>query len=208
MSAIFETREFFDLIKKGIISKPANLVSLCGERRVGKDYLAQALVERHGAKRLSFSDEVRDLAQTVFSWFDAYMPDEQKDKTYEAPENFHRVTGRDILLHAGRARDIDPEYFVRRFVANQLKSVYENPDVLHIITDFRTPDEYNSFLKPMGVPIIKIVRMGGPPTSEFEMYIKEFPHYDWVYKNAHIGPDEFLSRFKVFAGDKSLKGVK
>lgn len=150
-----------------------NLLCLCGERQRGKDFLTQHLIKTVGAKRLSFSDEVRNLAHTLHPWFDAF-DEYHKDKVYPAPENVLGLTGRDILLSAGRVRDVDPAWFVKRFVASQLPQVIANPNRLHVITDFRTPDEYSGFLQPNGIPIMKITRDVEIEPHPFEEWIRNF----------------------------------
>jgi hypothetical protein len=153
-----------------------NVISLCGERRRGKDYLAKVLINELGAKRLSFSDEVRNLAMKVFPWFDAY-DDSQKDKVYDHPYNVGKKTGRDILLLVGRVRDVDGSYFARSFLENQLKAAVEDRNQLYVITDFRTPEEHKLVIEPFNIPTIKVYRYVDPkefPPQEFEEYIRNY----------------------------------
>jgi hypothetical protein len=171
---------------------------------VGKDYLASILVKEHNAVRLSFSDEVRNLAQVMFPWFNAYMPDEQKDKVYEHPNNTTGATGRDIILVAGKVREVDSKYFVRAFIKNQMPAVIANPERLYVITDFRTEDEYEELLKPLDVPIIKVERKSGLAPHPFEEYIRGFNDFHATFNNCLDGTGPFLDFFKHFAEQKGV----
>jgi hypothetical protein len=134
--------------------------------------------------RLSFSDEVRHLAQNIFPWFNAF-DDTQKEKVYDHPNNTMKVTGRDILLTTGKVRDVDGQYFARAFLKNQMPKVLANPGCLYIITDFRTPEEFQQVIQPFKVPTIKVMRQVDEalyPPQAFEEYIRRFTS-DYVYDN-------------------------
>lgn len=182
-----------------------NLVCLGGERRRGKDYLTKALVDKYGAKRLAFGDEVRELAMEIFPWFNAYMEDDQKEQVYPHPMNNKNATGRDVLITVGKVREVDDFYFLRRFIENRLEEVVKNPDRLFIITDFRTPSEYSDFLQPLQIPIIKIIRDSDLPTHPFETFIKDFNGADAVFHNSLEGTEAFVDFFGHFARQKGVK---
>ncbi|ACV50253.1 putative deoxynucleotide monophosphate kinase [Delftia phage PhiW-14] len=150
-----------------------NVLCLCGERQRGKDYLTALLGRKFGATRLSFSDEVRRLAGDLHPWFDPWE-EQYKERVYPAIENVNNLTGREILLSAGRIRDVDPAYFVKKFMAHQLPHVLAEPDRLFVITDFRTPDEYAGFLEPNGIPTLKVTRDMDDLPHPFEEWIRQF----------------------------------
>ncbi len=182
-----------------------NLVCLCGERRTGKDYLTNHLVNKYGAKRMAFGDEVRVLAQQLHPWFNAYMDDDQKDSAYSHPINTNGLTGREIILSVAKVREVDSKYFVRSFIKNQLQSAIDNPTQLHVITDLRVmKDEYYDFLKPLNIPVIKIERNTGLPVHPFEVDIRDF-RGDYTFLNYYDGVELFDASFLRFAKDERIE---
>lgn len=188
-----------------------NLVCLCGERRRGKDYLTKGLIEEFGAIRVSFSDEVRRTAALLFPWFPAFdISDDEKDQVFVHPYNTQNATARDILLMAGKVRDVDGRYFVRNFIDNQFVNVLANPDKLYVITDFRTRDEYEGFLEIMKVPTIKILKdvdKDKYPDHPFEDYIRAFNKQQAAFFNSLPGTKAFVEFFKVFAQENGVANV-
>lgn len=188
-----------------------NLIALCGERRRGKDHFTKHLVEKFGAVRLSFSDEVRRLADDIFPWLDSFNIDESlKDTPLKSIYNPNNLTPRDIWKLVGKVRDVHPQFFVKRFLENQYRQVIQSPNTLFIITDLRTPDEIDYFIKPFSVPTLKIIS----PTADgiyehdpFETFIKEY-ETDELFVNHMNGNDEFDVYFKQVAEKYKLQGVK
>lgn len=199
--------ETSDLLKGYFDKLPniKNMIAIGGERRRGKDYLTSSLIERYGATRLAFGDEVRELAQEIFPWYNAYMPDDDKDKLYIHPNNNKKVTGRDILITVGKARDVDDYYFLRRFIEKRLLDVIANPNRLFVITDFRTKTEHQDFLSPLQIPTLKIVRdVPGLETHPFEVFIRDFQDTT-IFNNNTEGSEAFLKFFPIFAKSKGVQ---
>lgn len=177
------------------------IVAFMGEYKSGKDYFALHLANTQGAVRLSFSDEVRRLATKLFPWLPFHITPEQKDVPFKHEQNPNNLTPRQIWLTVGKVRDVDPHYFVNEFIATNdaiLDQCFRK-DNLYIITDFRTPQEWD-FLHASGIPIMKIKlndRTGLPP-SDFEEYVRQFKHYDALFINHKNGTDEFDEYFKDF----------
>lgn len=180
-----------------------NIIAICGERRRGKDHLTNFLVQKYGAVRLSFSDEVRKVVHKVFPWLDVFnIKDDQKDVPFEHPFNPYRFTPRDITKMIGKIRDIHPQVFVYEFLQGQYKRALENPDTLFVITDFRTIDEWVQFIKPFNVPTVKIISKKADSQFEpdsFEDFIRAF-EADHVYDNTEMnGTDDFQKFFEWLA---------
>ena len=177
------------------------IVAFMGEYKAGKDYLCEHLAKTQGAVRLSFSDEVRRLATELFPWLPFNISPEQKDKPFKHEQNPNNLTPREIWLTVGKVRDVDPYFFVNRFIEYndaELDRCFRD-DNLFIITDFRTPQEYD-FLRCSCIPIIKIDRedRSGLPPSEFEEYVRQFTGYNSRFINRMNGVDEFDDFFKQF----------
>lgn len=170
--------------------KPLQMVAFMGERQSGKDYLAAHLAKKYGVRRLSFSDEVRRLAQKMFPWMDFDYPPELKDQPLDHPENPKAWTPRQLWLHAGKVRDIDGAYFVRRFAENQLPAAREVGGI-QVITDFRTPEEWE-FLKENRVPVIKILcDRTNIEDHPFEEYTRQFQNQTASFYNNKTGTEGF-----------------
>lgn len=178
------------------------IIAFMGEYASGKDYFCEWLVKTQGAKRLSFSDEVRRLANQIFPWLPVDITPEQKDVPFVHPSNPQNLTPRQIWLTVGKVRDVDPFYFVNKFEENH-ENIMDHcfaPDNLYIITDFRTPQEYWFLSQDPPIPIIKIMRESreGLPPSDFEEYVRNFHGQNATFINRMNGTDEFDEFFRQF----------
>jgi hypothetical protein len=187
------------------------IIAFMGEYASGKDYLCQHLVDKYNAQRLSFSDEVRRLTQTIFPWMPFDFDPAVKDKPFIHPSNPHGLTPRDIWLLVGKVRDVNPKHFVEQFARfnyENLIEAYEKPDRLYIITDFRTADEWD-FIQKYQIPVIKIEREDrtGLVPSAFEDFVRRFKEYDAIFTNNFNGTDEFDVFIKEFTNGKYARKV-
>jgi hypothetical protein len=182
------------------------VVAFMGERKSGKDYFCEYIDKKFYGTRLSFSDELRRLTVDVFPWLPFDVPAEQKDDPFPHIYNPNNHSMRDIWKILGKVRDVDPKFFVRKFKENQ----YSNRDPersnrLHIITDFRTPDEWD-FLQAAKIPVIKIVRENrdGIEPDPFEQYVRDFTEYDGIFINKLDGTSSFHDYFVDFCAVKNI----
>lgn len=183
-----------------------SVIALMGERKSGKDYFCEYIDKHFYGTRLSFSDEVRRLAVEVFPWLPFDVPAETKDEPFPHIYNPNGLSIRDIWKLVGKVREVDSKYFVRKFKANQF--VGKDPQLstrLHIITDFRTADEWD-FIRENKIPVIKIIRENrdGIEPDPFEEYVREFRFYDGLFKNKLNGPQEFHEFFVKFCAAKNI----
>jgi hypothetical protein len=184
------------------------IFAFMGEYKSGKDYFAEYLAKTQGAVRLSFSDQVRVLANQLFPWLPVYVSPENKDQPFTHPNNPNNLTPRDIWLVAGKVRDVDPNFFVNQFIEthDHILDQCFRKDNLYIITDFRTPNEWD-FLKAARIPVIKIEledRSHLPP-SDFEEYVRQFQDYDAYFLNSMNGTSEFDEFFNAFKDNYARK---
>lgn len=175
------------------------IIAFTGEKKSGKDFFCEFLGEKLGAERLSFSDEVRRLAHDTFPWLPFHIHPDLKDVPFEHISNPNNFTPREIWLRLAKVRDIDPHFFVKKFVDNVWGEVCRFSEELYIITDLRTEEEY-MFLKEHDVPIIKIVRENrdGIKEDDFEDWVREFTRYDELFVNKMNGSDDFEKFFTQF----------
>lgn len=183
------------------------IIAFMAEYATGKDYFCEHLLYTGRAShRLSFSDEVRQLAVTMFPWLPFFVDPKVKDKPFIHPKNPHGLTPRDIWLLAGKVRYVTPSYFVDSFVNRyDLETLHSDINRIYIITDFRTPDEWD-LLQKYHIPVIKLELedRGDRPPSAFEDYVRRFKDYDAKFINKLNGTDEFDVFFERFLNDYSI----
>lgn len=180
------------------MKKPNNLICFTGRKRSGKDWLLQALQKEGGdIRRLSFSDELRVLANKVYPWLPKEIGDVEKDLPFVHQYNPNGLTPRQIWGVINGLREVQDSIFLDNFVANQYPEVLANPDVLYIISDLRTPPEHK-FISSIGCPIVKITRCDrtGIEENPLEDYIDEIiPTHEFI--NNFNGAGEFIEFMKL-----------
>lgn len=174
------------------------IVAFTGERKSGKDYLTNVLVKTSGATRLSFSDEVRYLTTEIFPWMPFDFHPKVKDEPFIHINNPNNLTPRDVWLLLGQVRNVDGDYFVKRFAKRrewEMKHGMSSSE-LYIITDLRTPQEYE-IIKKYNIPIVKIelANRDGIMPDPFEKWVRDFKDYDSLFINNMNGSSEFESYF-------------
>lgn len=177
------------------------IFAFMGEYKSGKDFLCDHLVQTQGALRLSFSDEVRQLATDIFPWLPFDISAEEKDVPFKHEQNPNNLTPRQIWLLCGKVRDVDPHYFVNKFIEHNdaiLDQCFRD-DNLFVITDFRTPQEWD-FLRSAMIRVVKVEREDrtGLPPNDFEEYVRKFTGYTTKFINRMNGTDDFDKFYTQF----------
>ncbi|EEJ1386094.1 AAA family ATPase, partial [Salmonella enterica subsp. arizonae] len=98
-------------------------IAFMGVSGSGKDFLANYLISDHGFIRLSFSDQLKKLANYIYPWMKKdYAPEEKM-----LPLNVSLPTGelichspRDIWLSLNSLRGIEEKIFIR-MLSEELK---------------------------------------------------------------------------------------
>ncbi len=166
--------------------QPSNVLVHTGRKGCGKDYLVQKLIE-NGAEhlgfkrviRVSFSDELRELAHELFPWCPLNPSPEEKELVIEHPANALGLSPRGVWKRLADDNDpslrkVDPEILVNRFKKRWDHIFQENPDTLYAITDWRTPQE-EAYIIPNGWPRIRIIDGTDKATNdEFEAHTDKF----------------------------------
>lgn len=121
-------------------------IAFMGVSGSGKDFLANYLISNHGFIRLSFSDQLKKLANYIYPWMKKdYSPEEKM-----LPLNVSLPTGelichspRDIWLSLNSLRDIEEKIFIR-MLSEELKILEDNSKINKkiIITDIRSNAEF------------------------------------------------------------------
>lgn len=170
-----------------------NLICFTGRKRSGKDFLLKSLQQISGKPvvRLSFSDEMRLLANKVYPWLPKEIDDSIKDIPFVHPSNPKGYTPREIWIVVNGLREVEDDILVKNFIRDQYPLVGQNPDKLFVISDLRMPPEH-AFINSIGCPIVKITRpdRSGIKEDDVESYIDQIvPDYEFF--NKFDGIEEF-----------------
>ncbi|EKW1656965.1 TPA: adenylate kinase [Klebsiella oxytoca] len=121
-------------------------IAFMGISGSGKDFLANYLISNYGFIRLSFSDQLKKLANYIYPWMEKDYPPENK----MLPLNITLPTGdfishspRDIWLSLDSLREIEEKIFIR-MLSEELKILEKNGGMNKniIITDIRSNEEF------------------------------------------------------------------
>lgn len=164
------------------------IVALTGQKFSGKDYLAASLIDR-GYVRVSFSDQLKKMANAMFPWIAEDYPSQEKEVTIPAAENKLGVAPRDAWKAMDvLRREVDPRIFVRGAIKEVCELIANGNDV--VITDIRKDVEHE-FCKGIGATIIRIeCDRSGIEDDPEENIINGFD-VDFQYFNEKVGLEHF-----------------
>ncbi len=170
-------------------------LALMGISGAGKDYLAEHLCAVHDFTRLSFSDQLKELATNIYPWLKRDYPPVVKEKPLDIlTSQNERITTppRDIWLHLNQLREIEDLIFIRmldsKFQAEKYSKV--------VISDLRTSEEL-TWCRANDFKVIYI----RPSKSIYQSYNfdeeieKNKSHADYVFENRFDGIESFQNFF-------------
>ncbi|MEI7186180.1 adenylate kinase [Dickeya dianthicola] len=170
----------------------------------GKYFLANYLISNHEFVRLSFSDQLKKLANHIYPWMEkGYSPEEKM-----LPLNIILPTGdlilhspRDIWLSLDKLRMIEEKIFIR-MLSEDLQHLEKNGKTNKniIITDIRSNEEF-TWCKNNQFTIVYIERENNNYKKyEIDKYIIDNKtKSDHHFRNDTNGIDSFKNFFeKVF----------
>lgn len=128
------------------------IIAICGEKRSGKDVLAEHLVCNHGYTKISFADPLKIVVKTLFNFTDVQVGiDEKNSKGHEkdtiddnwgiSPRQALQFFGTEVLQY--KIQELLPE-IKRNFFAETLISqiITDNTCRNYVINDMRFLHEY------------------------------------------------------------------
>ncbi|WP_145509127.1 AAA family ATPase [Yersinia alsatica] len=174
-------------------------IAFMGVSGSGKDFLANYLISNHGFIRLSFSDQLKKLANHIYPWMEKdYAPEEKT-----LPLNITLPTNelichspREIWLSLDKLRDIEEKIFIR-MLSEELNHLETERNKNIIITDIRSDEEF-TWCKNNQFTIIHIERKN----NSYEKYdidkhvIENKTKSNYQFNNDKNGIDSF----KIFFG--------
>lgn len=146
----------------------SKVIALFGRSESGKDFLAKKLIEE-GYVRVSFSDELKCIASSIFPWLPKDFESHRKNMPYECEDNVENLSPREIWKNIDFLREIDPLVFVRGAMMKVQQLIEDGRDV--VITDVRKQHEYDA-IKDISTKKIRI--LGGDTNYEDENIIETF----------------------------------
>lgn len=185
-------------------------IAFMGASGSGKDYLAEYLISNHRYIRLSFSDQLKKLANYIYPWLDIDYPPESKtvplNKKLSTGEIIN-ATPRDVWLNLNNLRNIEDRIFIRMLsedISNLCESKTYGNNV--IITDIRSTAEL-LWCKENGFTVVYIERKA----NNYEKYeidkciIENKLIADYEFKNDDVGVSKFKSFFERIMESESQK---
>ena len=129
------------------------LIALTARSGAGKDFLASHLINVHGFVRVSFSDELKIIAKTLYPWMELDYAPEDKNKIINHQMNVCNMSAREIWITLDSLRQVDPLIFVNGVKEKLNKLLSTGVDI--IVTDVRKESEFD-LMFDIGATIIKI----------------------------------------------------
>jgi len=173
-------------------------LALMGVSGAGKDYFAKYLIENYGYTRISFSDQLKRIASSIFDWLEEDYPPELKEKPLNVVTSLGEkitLSPREIWLKMNFLRDIEDGIFVRK-LTEELKRLEKKGVENILISDIRTPPEYK-WCRENGFTIIRIdADKTIHKEHDFDKQIYNFTP-DYVFKNNFNGVEEFKNFLKL-----------
>lgn len=156
----------------------AKVVALCGRRRVGKDTIAQHLIQRGSDMRgggavtrwahVKIAAHLKTCVAAIFDLTEAEVEGDDKDtpirhepyrSAHVTPRRLMQWFGTDVMQHAF-ARDVCPNvgrFFWVRHTVLQIKEIMERDGGSNVvISDVRFPHELDILEQEFGSNLIKI----------------------------------------------------
>lgn len=137
------------------------IIGLGHQARVGKDTLANLLVERHGFQRLAFADKLKELAYEtdplVYGGGTGHLQEFVDTEGWEAAKAHPEVRRYLQFLGTGARKVLGPNIWVD----SVLDKIRDNPEQDYVITDVRFPNEFEA-LQDEGAYLIKLIRDDAP----------------------------------------------
>lgn len=170
------------------MSSGLNVIALTGFRQVGKDFLLKSFIENHpelDIRRVSFSDELKVLANHIFPWLPVDIHPDIKDLPFEHPKNINGYTPRDIWKLIANDQTgichVQPDVLVDLFKQSHFSSLQHEDlkGAIFVISDLRKLAEYE-LTKEVNCPIVRILEEGRNDVSKEDSVEREIPNFEAV----------------------------
>ncbi len=142
------------------MNKKYRIIALCGQRRSGKDTIADIFVENWGYEKIKIASKLKKIIQILFNFSDSQMEDSHKDSIDEnwniSPRQAMQFFGTEIMQF--KLQELLPSvgrlFFIKSLIDEHINTGIDNK---LIISDLRFVHEWN-LLKKYNCYIIKVER--------------------------------------------------
>ena len=153
------------------------IIAICGEKRSGKDVLAEHLVSNHGYTKISFADPLKRVVKSLFNFSDIQVGIDEKnsighekdtidDRWGISPRQALQFFGTEVLQY--KIQELLPE-IQRDFFAKSLISLMDadgTNNTKYVISDLRFLHEYEKIKEYSHISDILIIRVRRPEIAQ------------------------------------------
>jgi hypothetical protein len=139
--------------------KIPKLIAICGQKRSGKDTLANYIVSQYGHKNVKIAEKVKMLAKTLFG----FSHDQIESDSKEAIDPNWGISPRRVMQFIGtemfqyKIQELLPDIQRNFWIKSTIQEHIVSQSTPIVISDLRFYHEYQA-LKDFNVYIIKITR--------------------------------------------------
>lgn len=169
------------------------IIGLCGKKRVGKDTVADYLVNKYDFVKYSFGQPIKEVAKIMFDFSDEQLNGDLKEvvdiRWGISPRQFFQDFGTEYMQyifpeHFPNSKKVVPNkcFWVKRFIIWYQKEKEKNPNIKVVIADVRFKHEVD-VLKKMKAYLMKIEnnRIYNLDTHSSENELNELKKDDYNY---------------------------
>jgi hypothetical protein len=181
-----------------------SIIAICGEKRSGKDVLAEHLVSNHGYTKISFAEPLKIVVKTLFNFSDIQVGIDEKnsighekdsidDKWGISPRQALQFFGTEVLQYKIQELlpNINRNFFAESLVL-RIKADNNNDDKKYVISDLRFLHEYEKLKEFSDILIIRVNRDASD--ASIEKHVSETEYLDIPY-NFEINNNNTIEKY-------------
>lgn len=157
------------------------IIGIGYKKGVGKDTVANRLVDKHGFTRMSFADPLKEACRVIFHFTEAQLYGDKKEvvdpRWGKTPRQILQMMGTDAVRNI-----IDKDVWIKSLKIKIENLVRANPgkQLRIAVPDVRFPNEADAIHSMEGGEVWKVDRV--LPTNEFSYHASEValdPYKNW-----------------------------
>lgn len=167
------------------------IIGIGYKKGVGKDTVANRLVDKHGFTRMSFADPLKEACRVIFHFSEAQLYGDKKEvmdhRWGKTPRQILQMMGTDAVRNI-----IDREVWVKSLKIKIENMVKANPgkQLKIAVPDVRFPNEAEAILSMEGGHVWKVTR--------------ELPTNEFSYHESEVALDQYNKWSSVLINDSTM----